>query len=484
MTQLYSINWLQLAGHAVPILFLFGLATILLMADLWWREHDRTPLTIAAVIGISFAGVLAWVRWQGAATAKNVAMLQFDRITWMGGIIILLSALLTIIPAASYLRHRRLPIGEFLALMLYGVVGMWVMIATTHLLMVFLGLETLSLAAYVLAGYHRTERRSIEAAMKYFLLGAVAAAFFLFGLAFIYGGTGTLDLMVIAQIIAGSQATIDRLYTVMGIAFLLVGIGFKIAAVPFQFWAPDVYEGAPLPVTAFFATGVKAGAFIVLWRVADSLAAMATVPWHEVIWGLAVLTMTIGNLAALVQDDVKRMLAYSSIAHAGYALVAIHVMGGASLLFYLVGYTIMTVGAFAAVTALGTETQERTALANFSGLGTRSPWLAAAFAVFLLSLAGVPPTVGFFAKYYLFQSAIGAGQLWLVIIGVLNSVLSVAYYVRPIVVMYFRPAPEGAPTHFAVPMGVNIVMVITLTAVVGLGLFPSPLLTLFIATMK
>lgn len=484
MTALYSINWVDLASHAVPMIFLFGLATICLLADLWWREYDRTPITIVAVAGICFAAGLAWVRWQEAVSPKGVAMLYFDRITWMGGLILLLAALLTLIPAMGYLRDRRLPIGEFIALLLYGVVGMWLMIATTHLLMVFLGLETLSLAAYVLAGYHRSERRSIEASLKYFLLGAVAASFFLFGLAFLYGGTGALDLMVVSQIVTGAQTAINRLYTVIGVAFLLVGLSFKIAAVPFQFWVPDVYEGAPLPVTAFFATGVKAGAFIVLWRVADSLAPMAAVPWREVIWGLAVVTMTVGNLAALAQEDVKRMLAYSSIAHAGYALIAIQVMGGASLLLYLVAYTIMTIGAFVALMALGSESQERTALSHFTGLGSRRPWLAAAMAVFLLSLAGVPPTVGFFAKYYLFQSAIGAGQLWLVIIAVLNSVLSVAYYVRPIVAMYFRPAAEGAPINFPIPVGVNIVLVTTLVAVFALGLFPTPLLTLLIATVK
>lgn len=484
MTQLYSIHWIDVAGHAVPILFLLGLATILLLADLWWREHDRSPLVAATVIGLLFTMGLAWVRWGEAVAPKGVAMLHFDRLTWMGGMIFLLAAILTVIPAMHYLRDRCLPIGEFVALLLFGVAGMWLMIATTHLLMIFLGLETLSLSAYVLAGYHRADRRSIEAGIKYFLLGAVAAAFFLFGLAFLYGGTGALDLMVIGQIANDATTPIARLYTMLGIALVIVGIGFKVAAVPFQFWTPDVYEGAPLPVTAFFATGVKAGAFIVFLRLAEGLSSVADLPWREVVWGLAVATMTMGNLAALAQEDMKRMLAYSSIAHAGYALIAIVTASGASLLFYLVAYTIMTIGAFVAIGALGTATQERTALSHVAGLGSRRPWLAAVLAVFLLSLAGVPPTVGFFAKYYLFQAAVGAGQLWLVILAVLNSVLSVAYYVRPIVAMYFRPAPDNAPTGFAIPLGINGILILTLAGVLCLGLFPTPLLALLVQTVR
>ncbi|MBI2346545.1 MAG: NADH-quinone oxidoreductase subunit N, partial [Deltaproteobacteria bacterium] len=381
-----SIPWIQLVSHAVPILFLCALATVILVADLWWREHDRTPLLGAAVIGCLFAA-------------------GFDRLTWMGGIVVLIAAALTICAAGAYLRERRLPMGEFLALFLYGVAGIWLMIATTNLLMIFIGLETLSLSAYVLAAFHRAERRSVEAGIKYFLLGSVAAAFLLFGIAFLYGGTGTTDLQAMAQVIGGTQGAMERVYSVIGAALILVGLGFKIAAVPFQFWTPDVYEGAPLPVTAFFATGVKAGAFLVLWRAAEALTTLGGPAWTSVVTVLAVATMTVGNCAALMQEDVKRMLAYSSIAHAGYALIGVLVMGGAPLLFYLTAYTVMTMGAFAVVIALGTEAKERTAIFAFAGLGSDRPWLAAAMTLFLLSLAGVPPTVGFFAKYYLFQAA-------------------------------------------------------------------------------
>lgn len=475
---------LQLASEAVPILFLVGLATVILIADLWWREQTKAPLTAIVTLGLGFTMALAWSKWERAGLPRAAALLYFDRITWMGGLVVLAATLLAYVSAVSYVRARDLPIGEFSALLLYGAAGMWLMIATTHLLMVFLGLETLSLAAYVLAGFHRTERRSIEAAIKYFLLGAIAAAFLLFGLAFLYGGTASLDLLEIARVVGAGQLPLDRLYTMTGAAFLTIGLGFKIAAVPFQFWTPDVYEGAPLPVTAFFATGVKAGAFVVLLRVAQQLLPAMPVPWEGVLWFLAIATMTVGNLAALIQEDVKRMLAYSSIAHAGYALIAIGIVGAPSLFFYLIAYTVMTIGAFTVLIALSRETREETDLAVFTGLATRQPWLAAAMAVFLLSLAGVPPTIGFFAKYYLFQAAVGAGQVGIVIIAVLNSVVSVAYYIRPIIAMYFRRAPEGAPLPVVAPLGVNLVLACTGVAVIALGLFPGPLLAILLQTAR
>ncbi|MBI4366092.1 MAG: NADH-quinone oxidoreductase subunit N [Deltaproteobacteria bacterium] len=474
----------DVVAHAMPLLFLAVVAMLLLVASCFWRpagggaERGADVSVIGAVLGCLIAGGLAWVRFRGQEVPQTAMLFAFDRIGWLGGLFLLAATIPTLLLAGPYLRERRLPLPEFVALVLFGVVGMWTMILTTHLVMIFLGLETLSLAAYVLAGYHRAARPSIEAGVKYFLLGAIAAGFLLFGLAFLYGGTGSFDLRTIAQTVFAEITGFHRLYTLIGIALICVGLAFKIGAVPFQFWTPDVYTGAPLPVTIFFATAVKIGAFCVFWRVGEAVTPMLGGVWQQAMWGLAVATMLLGNLAALAQDDLKRMLAYSSIAHAGYALIALVIGHGASLFFYLAAYAIMTIGAFATLMALGSEGRERTTLADVAGLGTTHPRHAFVLALFLFSLAGIPPTVGFFAKYYLFQAAIGGEQVTLVVIAVINSVVSVAYYVRPVVVMYFRPVPEQGVRPLALTGGMRFVIGLSLAGVVGLGLFPSRLLAL------
>lgn len=484
MDFLLTTEWGTLAHVALPLLLLCGLAMVILALDL-----SRHPVAHNSVVPLAFCGtVLAlWLifpRWIAADTPTAVALWYFDRLAWVGSGIVLGVTALTTLLSPHYLHHRQLPRGEYFALLLFGVVGLVCMMATHHLVMIFVGIETLSIAAYVLAAYHRTERRSIEAGLKYFLMGAVASAFLLFGMAFLYGATGSLDLLEYhMQGISVSQA--EHLYLLLGVAFILVGFAFKLAAVPFQWWAPDVYAGAPLPVTAFFATGVKAGAFIALWRVMDGIVSLSGESWVPVLWWIAVLSMTIGNLAALAQRDMKRMLAYSSIAHAGYALIALVASHAgdpgvvSSLLFYLIAYSVMTIGAFAVLIAISPPDAEMTTIDRVAGLAGRHPALAAIFSIFLLSLSGIPPTIGFFGKYYLFQAAIGAGETVLVVIAVLNSVASVAYYVRPVVFMYFRPEPGGAPAFVpgGLTAGVRAVLFLTLLVVLLYGLFPSSLLT-------
>jgi NADH-quinone oxidoreductase subunit N len=487
MQPLLNMPWQELADLAMPIMLLICLAIAVLGLDL-----IRKPMAKSGVVPLALCGTLLvmWLgvpRWIAAETPQPMALWFFDRISWVGAMVVLGITALSILMAPTYLRNRNLPRGEYLALLLFGVVGLWVMMATHHLMMMFIGLETLSIGAYVLAAYHRNEDRSIEAGLKYLIIGAVASAFLLLGMAYLYGGTGTLDLLAY-QSFGGEDLPNSTLYVKIGAACLLAGFGFKLAAVPFQWWAPDVYAGAPLPVTAFFATAVKCGAFIALWRIVTALAPLTGVLWGEMFWWLAVATMTIGNLAALTQTDLKRMLAYSSIAHAGYALIALVVTASGesgvvvSLLFYLIAYSLMTLGAFAVLIALGGHDHEATDLSAVSGLARRRPWLAAAFALFLLSLAGLPPTVGFFGKYYLFSMAIGAGETWLVIIAVLNSVLSVAYYVRPIVEIYFRTeSEENTMTRGSFPAlvpGVRVVIILALIGVLLYGLYPSGLLTL------
>jgi NADH-quinone oxidoreductase subunit N len=361
---------------------------------------------------------------------------------------------------------------------LFSTLGMMLMASGGDLVVIFLGLETLSLALYTLCGFRRAELRSNESALKYLLLGAFASGFFLYGIALIYGATGTTVLRRVAAFLADGKSHGPLL--VIGGGLLLVGFGFKVASVPFHMWTPDVYEGAPTSVTAFMIAGTKAAAFAAFLRV--FLLALPTLhmQWSAAIWVLAVLTMTLGNLVALVQNNVKRMLAYSSIAHAGYVLVAV-VAGGSSgassVLFYLVAYALMNLGAFAAIIALQGHGQELLFLGDYAGLGFRRPALAACMALFMFSLAGIPPTAGFMGKLYIFSAALEAHYPVLAVIGVLNSVVSVYFYLRLIVIMYMtEPATERLP----VPRSAPAVLAVGMSALgtLQIGLFPARLLDL------
>jgi NADH-quinone oxidoreductase subunit N len=374
--------------------------------------------------------------------------------------------------------------GEFYALILFAVSGMTIMAASENLLSLFIGLEILSIPLYVLAGFTRDKVYSIEAALKYFLLGAFSTGFVLYGIALLYGATGRIDLPGIGDaLVATPDGGPDPLILVGG-ALLLIGLAFKIAAVPFHFWAPDVYQGTTAPVAGFMATGTKAAAFAMLLRVVSS--AFNQPPfktqWIEVVSVLAILTMVLGNLLALAQQNIKRMLAYSSIANAGYLMVALAAFGtngsgAASLYFYLAVYAFMTIGAFAVAALVGRqgESDQGFALQAYAGLARRRPYLAAAMALFMLSLTGIPPAAGFMAKFYIFRDAVRAGLIPLAAIGLLASVIGAFYYLRVVVQMYFRdPAPEESAISLspadAVAIGVAAI------AVLVIGLFPSGLL--------
>jgi NADH-quinone oxidoreductase subunit N len=340
------------------------------------------------------------------------------------------------------------------------------MAASNNLIAIFIALELMSLALYVMVGFRRTQLESNEAALKYFLLGAFASGFLLYGIALLYGATGSVDLVRIAATVADSPLSGSPLL-IAGVLLVLTGFAFKVAVVPFHMWTPDAYEGAPTTVTAFMSAGAKAAGFAALLRVAMRAFDSTDADWTALLTVIAVLTMTVGNVSALLQTNVKRMLAYSSIAHAGYVLVAL-IAGGrdgaSSALFYLAVYAVMNIGAFGVLSLLGRNEEERVLVSDFAGLGFRQPALAIAMTFFMLSLGGIPPTAGFMGKVFVFGAALDAGHVVLVVIGVLNSVVSVFYYLRVTIAMYMSE-PQGEPVHvaWAVPGAIAIVLTLLLT---------------------
>jgi len=343
---------------------------------------------------------------------------------------------------------------------------------------IFLGLETLSISLYILAGFLREQLKSNESALKYLLLGAFASGFVLYGIALVYGATGTINLRQVAQVVAHGQAN-SPILLVIGMGLLIVGFGFKVAAVPFHSWAPDVYEGAPTSVTAFMIAGTKAAAFAAFLRILMTALPALQPDWSRVLWVLAVLTMTVGNVTAIAQTNVKRMLAYSSIAHAGYILVALATgtkLGSGGILFYLAAYVFMNLGAFAVIVALARRDDERLNIDDYAGLGLSRPALGAAMAVFMFSLAGVPPTAGFMGKLYIFSAAVQAGYIGLAIIGVANSVVSAYYYLRLTVVMYMSTAPGASVPGQRPAPALGLAVLVAIAGTLLLGLFPSRVL--------
>jgi NADH-quinone oxidoreductase subunit N len=455
---------------ALPGLIVAATAMLVMTADLFVRGPDRDGLAALGIVGLVAAiGAAVWLWAADGAIGGFGDTLRGDRYALFFAILVCAGSILTLLMSIDFLREHPLPAGEYFALVLLSTSGMVFLAAANDLIVLFLAFEIMSVGVYVLAGLLRREARSTEAALKYFLLGAFASAFLLYGIAFFYGATGSSRLDVIAKHVghAGLGA-----FTLLGAALLLVGFAFKVALIPFHVWTPDVYEGAPTAVTAFMAVGVKAAAFAAFARVfMAALGGLAT-SWSGLLWVLAALTMTVGNVTAVRQRSVKRMLAYSSIAHAGYALLGVVAAtrdGGASLLFYLVTYAFMTLGAFAVVIALGRRGEPNETLDGWAGVGFRHPVLGLSMAVFMFSLAGMPPTAGFAGKFYLFSAAIDAGYVGLTVIAVLNSLISVYYYLGVLVAMYMtdgdRPitAPRSRPYLVA-----TILVSVALTLLIGI----------------
>ncbi|MBA2245366.1 MAG: NADH-quinone oxidoreductase subunit N [Gemmatimonadetes bacterium] len=439
-------------------------------------SHPMIPwLTLAGLV--LTAGANVWLMQVDAVGTAGVIAVDSFRI--FANFIFLLAAALAILISFGYVDRHKINMGEFYVLIAFATVGMMLMAAARELILIFLALELMSVSIYVLVGLNRQDPRSAEASLKYFLLGAFASAFFLYGIALIFGATGTTHLPTIASLLAGGfEASTAMLLS--GVALTAVGFAFKVAAVPFHVWTPDAYDGAPTPVTALMATGVKAAAFAAFIRVFPVSLAGVYDQWSVVVWWLAVLTMVGANLIALTQGSVKRMLAYSSIAHAGYLLVALvsaNQLGAAAFLFYLLVYTVMTVGAFGVVIANARGPNERVALEDYAGLGWQQPLLAAAFSIFLLSLAGFPLTGGFIGKLYILRAALDAGHAQLAVILVLASLISYFYYLRVVIVMYMRPAPaEDTHSGLHVPVPALVAVAVAAVAVLGLFFYPAYLL--------
>jgi NADH-quinone oxidoreductase subunit N len=389
--------------------------------------------------------------------------------------VVLLVALATILMSLDYLPFQKIDHGEYYALILLGSVGMCLMSSAVELVLIFIALEISSIASYILAGFRRHAAESAESSMKYFLLGSFATAFFLYGVALLYGATGSTNVFDIAATLSRSGRIEPLAY--VAVALIFTGLGFKVACAPFHIWTPDVYEGAPSPVVAFMSTAPKAAAFAVLIRLVIDT---ASPHWFWVIWIAAVLSMCVGNLGAILQSNVKRMLAYSSIAHAGYLMVAFasasnRELGISAAMFYSAAYAAMNVGAFAVITQMAGSGERFSQIDDYSGLGKRSPILAAVLTFFLLSLIGIPITGGFFAKFYVFSAALRTHLIWLTIIGVANSGMGSYYYLRLIVRMYmFEPRTEAPAPK--VQLGMALALAISLIATLWLGVLPNVVL--------
>jgi NADH-quinone oxidoreductase subunit N len=441
---------------------------------------NRQMLTFLAMVGAAIGTLSTFFGVPGSGFS---GLIQFDTYSlffhWLVGLI----AFLVILASDSYLARENLEGAEFYALILFATTGMGVLASAQELLTAFIGLEMSSISSYVLAGYRRDSIKASEAALKYFLLGSFATAFFLYGIALIYGVTGSTNLAALANTDPSSP------YMRIGLTLILVGLGFKVAAAPFQIWTPDVYEGAPTPVTALFSAGPKAATFALLLRIFATVNA-ATSYWFWAFWVLAALTMFAGNLGALVQDNVKRLLAYSSIAHAGYVLVALAAVTGmkpdpdtgaipayAAVLFYLASYTFVSVGAFTVLSELGGRGERYLKSEDFAGLGTRQPFAAAMMALFLLSFLGLPITAGFFGKLYIFKAALKSNLLWLAILMAVNSVIGAYYYLKVIIVMYMREYKGTEPADSG-RLSATAAMVVTVAALITLylGLAPNHIL--------
>jgi NADH-quinone oxidoreductase subunit N len=450
---------------------------VLMLLDLLPPRGRREHLAFVGLAGVVITLIVTILLWGSDVTGFQ-GMTVLDNLSLFATLVIGYATGLVLLESIDYLKRRGMESGEFYILVLFAAAGMVIMAGANDLIVVFLGLETMSLALYVLAGFFRTEIQAGEASMKYFLLGAFASAFFLYGIALIYGATASTNLDKIGAAVKAGAGR-DPLFLI-GFALLLVGFGFKISAVPFHMWTADVYEGAPTSVTAFIATGSKAAAFAALLRLLLESLRPLQGEWTWLFWVLAVLSMTLGNIVAIAQQNLKRMLAYSSIAHVGYMLVGIVAgggLGGGSVLFYLLVYTFTTGGAFGVVLLLERGGEEAVGIGDTAGLATRHPLAALALALFLLSLVGIPPTAGFVGKFYLFGAAVRSGYVWLAVIGVLNSAAAAYYYLRIIVNMYMRE-PEGTPAVVMPSFAGALAVVVALWGVIQLGLFPAPLFDL------
>ena len=464
--QLQSISIL-------PEIFLTVAGIVIMVADPLMNDRSsRRPLGIFAFIS-TLAALFASFYQAGHQGLSYFNVIRVDTFSIFFHVVVIAISAIAILASIDYLDVEGIRAGEYYGLILFGTVGMCLMSSAVELLMLFIALEISSISTYVLAGFRRRVAASTESSLKYFLLGSFATGFFLYGIALIYGATGSTNVLAIAQSL-GSGNTPGIAY--LALALMFVGMGFKVASAPFHVWTPDVYEGAPSPVVALMSTGPKAAAFALMLRVLYGSfgAEVFSSKWFWLVWISATLSMTIGNVGALMQNNVKRMLAYSSIAHAGYVLVAFAArqeIGVSAAIFYAASYAAMNVGAFAVVSYFGSAGERYTNIDDYAGLGRRSPVLAFTLTIFLLSLIGIPATGGFFGKLMVFNAALKANLVWLTIIGVVNSAVAAYYYLRLIVVMYMRDGDDSIPL-VRVPAAVTAALVIAAGLTIYLGVMP------------
>jgi NADH-quinone oxidoreductase subunit N len=456
----------------IPVICVTLAGLVVMLAESFRSKGERMPMGGLAIIGLVGAAAASVLLWNRNATSFGVV--TADNFSIFVNLVIIAVGIMTVVFSSQTVERDRMPAGEYYATLLFAIVGMMLMAQATDLLLIFLALETMSIALYVLTGLRRDQVQSTEAAFKYFLLGAFASSFFLYGVAFIYGVTGSTSLDRVGTMIA-AQSMSGNPMILLGVGLLLVGFAFKVAAVPFHMWSPDVYEGAPAVVTGFMSTGVKAAAIAAFARVFLSALEPMITDWAPVLWAIAAATMVVGTVVGVAQTSLKRMLAYSSIAHGGYMLLGILAgsdVGKAAILYYLAAYALTNLGAFGIIALLGSRDRANDDLRDYAGLWHSHPALAALMTMFLLSLGGFPPTAGFIGKWYVFSAAVGAGYYGLATIGVLSSVVSVFFYLRIVVMMYMsdrdaRPVPP--PVTGLAMAG----LVVSLAGVLYLGVLPA-----------
>jgi NADH-quinone oxidoreductase subunit N len=452
------------------ILSIFGML-VMVLEPLFDERRTQKSLGAIALIG-SLAAIAASIYQSQYAGFAFWNMVRVDSFSVFFHVLVTMIGAVVILSSYEYMAVQRIRAGEYYGLILFGLVGMCLMSSAVELVLIFISLEISSISTYILAGFRRREASSAESSLKYFLLGSFATAFFLYGVALMFGATGSTNIDKISQALQSNEVPT---LAYLAIALMFVGLGFKVASAPFHIWTPDVYEGAPAPVVGLMSTGPKAAAFAVLLRILFEANAPGRF-W--LIWVSAALSMTLGNIGALVQNNIKRLLAYSSIAHAGYLLVAFAAapqVGISAAMFYAASYAAMNVGAFAVVSHLANYGEKYVTLDDYAGLARRSPLLAATLTIFLLSLIGIPITGGFFAKFYVFSAALRSNLIGLTIIGVINSAIGAYYYLRIIVMMYMREARTEVPV-MKVPAGIAAALVITVAATIYLGVLPGRVL--------
>ncbi|QPJ65711.1 MAG: NADH-quinone oxidoreductase subunit N [Candidatus Nitrohelix vancouverensis] len=457
-----------------PVLSLSFFGMMVLLLDLK-VGRNKTLLVFVSLVGLLVASVAAFAKVSLPVTSFEGAY-TVDHLSVFFTIIFTLSSALAILLSIEYNKREGIRMGEYYGLILFCTVGMILLASSTDMIMIFLGIEVISICLYVLAGIRRNDVKSNEAALKYFLLGAFATGFLLYGMALVYGATGSTKLHLIAEAI-GSGGVSSETLLLLGVVLLIIGFGFKIASVPFHMWAPDVYEGAPTPVTAFMAVGPKAAALAAFFRVFSEAVPALSPSWETLVIVIAVITMFFGNIGAIVQTNIKRLLAYSSVSHVGYLLIAVVVknsMAGSAILFYMLAYAFMIFGVFGIVILFGEKNSENLEIENYAGLGYKKPVLALCMTIFMLSLGGMPPFAGFVAKFYIFSAAIQEGYVLLVVIAVLNSVISFYYYLKVIVVMYMKESTRELNLQ---PGPVTaLVVAVSVFGTIELGLFPESIL--------